>query len=280
MTHYEKEHEEKKPEHHAHKEHTAHKEAHVENKQEHKKVKDSCCGTKLNSFQKFLAVAVVIQVLLLLFVAVKISALSGVAVENNEVVDVPSQAAVPSNNNAPAVDMATYIDDDSIKGDKDAPVTIVEFSDYECPFCTKFYDQSLQQIEKNYIDTGKVKFIYRDFPLSFHQNAQKAAEAAEVAGELGGDEKYFEMHDLLFEKGVAGGVASFKQYAREIGLDGGKFDKMLDSGEMAKEVQDDFIAGQQLGVSGTPAFFINGNLVSGAQPFSVFEQVIEAELSK
>ena len=276
MTHYEKEeheqHQHKKHEHHVRKEHQ-----HTEKKHEHKKVKDNCCGTKLNSFQKFLAVAVIIQVLLLVFIAVKISALSGVAVEGNNVVaEAPTPSAKPSNNGAAAVDMATYIDDDSVKGDKDAPVTIVEFSDYECPFCTKFYEQSLQLIEKNYIDTGKVKFIYRDFPLSFHQNAQKAAEAAECAGE---QDKYFEMHDLLFEKGVSGGVNAFKQYAKDIGLHTKKFDQCLDSGAMAQEVKDDFAAGQQLGVSGTPAFFINGKLVSGAQPYSVFEQIIEQELS-
>ncbi|MBT6774007.1 DsbA family protein [Candidatus Woesearchaeota archaeon] len=276
MTHYEKEeheqHQHKKHEHHVRKEHQ-----HTEKKHEHKKVKDNCCGTKLNSFQKFLAVAVIIQVLLLVFIAVKISALSGVAVEGNNVVaEAPTPSAKPSNNGAAAVDMATYIDDDSVKGDKDAPVTIVEFSDYECPFCTKFYEQSLQLIEKNYIDTGKVKFIYRDFPLSFHQNAQKAAEAAECAGE---QDKYFEMHDLLFEKGVSGGVNAFKQYAKDIGLNTKKFDQCLDSGAMAQEVKDDFAAGQQLGVSGTPAFFINGKLVSGAQPYSVFEQIIEQELS-
>jgi protein-disulfide isomerase len=271
MTHYEKE----EHEHHKHNEHKEHHR--TEKKDEHQKRKDNCCGTKLNSFQKFLAIAVIIQVLLLVFIAVKISALSGVAVEENNVVaEAPTPSAKPSNNNAAAVDMATYIDDDSVKGDKDAPVTIVEFSDYECPFCTKFYEQSLQLIEKNYIDTGKVKFIYRDFPLSFHQNAQKAAEAAECAGE---QDKYFEMHDLLFEKGVSGGVSAFKQYAKEIGLDTSDFDSCLDSGEMAQEVKDDFTAGQQLGVSGTPAFFINGKLVSGAQPYSVFEQVIEAELS-
>ena len=276
MTHYEKEeheqHQHKKHEHHVRKEHQ-----HTEKKHEHKKVKDNCCGTKLNSFQKFLAVAVIIQVLLLVFIAVKISALSGVAVEGNNVVaEAPTPSAKPSNNGAAAVDMATYIDDDSVKGGKDAPVTIVEFSDYECPFCTKFYEQSLQLIEKNYIDTGKVKFIYRDFPLSFHQNAQKAAEAAECAGE---QDKYFEMHDLLFEKGVSGGVNAFKQYAKDIGLNTKKFDQCLDSGAMAQEVKDDFAAGQQLGVSGTPAFFINGKLVSGAQPYSVFEQIIEQELS-
>lgn len=91
---------------------------------------------------------------------------------------------------------------DYVKGDSNAPVTIIEYSDFECPFCARFYTDSFGQIEKNYIDTGKVKFVYRHFPLSFHPNAQKAAEAVECAGKVGGAEKFWEMHDLLFEKGV------------------------------------------------------------------------------
>src|SRR3989338_6612792 len=90
-------------------------------------------------------------------------------------------------------------DDDPVKGSADAKITIVEFSDFQCPFCARFYTETLPMIEKNYIDTGKVKLVYRDFPLSFHQNAQKAAEAAECAGE---QVKYYEMHNMLFEKGV------------------------------------------------------------------------------
>ena len=92
--------------------------------------------------------------------------------------------------------------DSYFKGDADAPITIVEFSDYECPFCVRFAEQTLPSIESEYIDTGKVKFHYRDFPLGFHQNAQKAAEAARCAGELGGSEAYFEMHDKIFAEGV------------------------------------------------------------------------------
>jgi protein-disulfide isomerase len=179
----------------------------------------------------------------------------------------------PSENNG--VNMEQLIDDDSIKGDPNAPVTIVEFSDYECPFCERFYSGAYQQIKTEYIDTGKVKFVYRDFPLSFHQNAGKAAEAAECAGEQG---MYFEMHDKLFEDGVSGGVSDFKNYAGEIGLNQGDFDTCLDSGSMAKEVQNDFLAGQKAGVKGTPAFFINGEMVSGAQPFSVFKEKIDAFL--
>lgn len=188
----------------------------------------------------------------------------------------PRQAA-PAPSPSPSVDMSDLIDDDTIKGDENAPVTIVEWSDFECPFCTRFYQQTLSQIEENYIRTGKVKFVYRDFPLSFHANAQKAAEAAECAGEQG---KFWEMHDKLFEEGVSNGVSSFKQFAGDIGLDTSKFNDCLDSGKMADEVQKDMADGAAVGIRGTPGFIINGQLVSGAQPFSVFQQLIEAELAK
>jgi protein-disulfide isomerase len=169
------------------------------------------------------------------------------------------------------------VDDDAVKGDSDAPVTIIEFSDFECPFCTRFYQNTLSQIDEKYIKTGKVKFVYRDFPLNIHANAQKAGEAAECAGEQG---KFWEMHDKLFDDGVSGGVDSFKQYASDLGLDTTKFNECLDSDKMASEVQKDFSDGSAAGVSGTPAFFINGIFISGAQPFEAFEQVIEAELAK
>lgn len=182
----------------------------------------------------------------------------------------------PTKEDLPGINMAQLIDDDSIKGDKNAPVTIVEFSDYECPFCEKFYTQTYGQIKEKYIDTGKVNLVYRDFPLNFHKNAQKAAEAAECAGEQG---KYYEMHDALFENGVTGGVDSYKEYAVDIGLDTNAFNTCLDTGQMANEVKKDMSDGQKAGVRGTPAFFIDGKLVSGAQPFSVFEQKIEAALN-
>jgi len=119
--------------------------------------------------------------------------------------------------------------------------------------------------------------IYRDFPLGFHKQAQNAAEAAECAGEQG---KYYEMHDLLFEKGVSSGVSSFKQYASDIGLDTTEFNDCLDSGKMASETVKDMLDGSAADISGTPGFIINGQLVSGAQPFSAFKQIIDAELSK
>ncbi len=183
----------------------------------------------------------------------------------------------PSQPSAPSVDMKALIDDDTVKGDPNAPITIVEWSDFECPFCTRFYQNTLGQIQREYIDTGKVKFVYRDFPLNFHKNAQKSAEAAECADEQG---KFWEMHDILFEKGVSGGVDSFKQFATDIGLDTSKFNDCLDSGKMADEVLQDMQDGQAAGIRGTPGFVINGKGVSGAQPFENFKQIIEAELAK
>ncbi|HLC89152.1 MAG TPA: thioredoxin domain-containing protein, partial [Candidatus Nanoarchaeia archaeon] len=187
-----------------------------------KKEEKSLAHGKLNNFQKFLAVAVIIQIALLLFIAVKLPSGNGVTDElNGADGNAPAKAApaAPAEPSAVASN-AELADDDAVKGKEDAPVTIVEFSDYECPFCARFYTDTFGQLKAKYIDTGKVKFVYRDFPLSFHQNAQKAAEAAECAGE---QNKYYEMHNKLFEGGVQGGTAAFKGYAQEIGLDTSKF---------------------------------------------------------
>ena len=172
--------------------------------------------------------------------------------------------------------MEVSIDDDAIKGDINAPVTIVEFSDFECPFCGKYSDESYSLIVENYVNTGKVKYVFRDFPLSFHPNAQKAAEAAECAGEQG---RFWDMHDYLFENQDYLAVENLKGYAKDLDLDTEEFNDCLDSGRMAEEVENDLLEGQSYGVSGTPGFFINGKLISGAQPYSVFEQEIEAALA-
>jgi len=162
-------------------------------------------------------------------------------------------------------------------GNANASVTIVEFSDFECPYCGNFFTETLPLITKNYIDTGKVQLFFRDFPLSFHADAEKAAEAAECAGE---QNKFWQMHDKLFENQNALGVDNLKQYAKDIGLDSAQFNSCLDSGKTAPEVQKDLADGQSYGVSGTPTFFINGVEVVGAQPYSAFEQVINQALSQ
>lgn len=177
-------------------------------------------------------------------------------------------------------------DDDPFLGSPDAPVVVVEFSDFQCPFCRKLFREVLPQIEEKYIQTGKVRFVYRDFPLtSIHEMAQKYAESAQCANEQG---KFWQMHDKIFtEQEKHGGgtvfdytVTDLKSWAREVGLNGIQFDQCLDSGKYSAEVEKDFADGQAAGVQGTPATFINGRLVAGAVPFAQFETVIEEELKK
>ncbi|BDG04073.1 thioredoxin domain-containing protein [Anaeromyxobacter oryzae] len=158
------------------------------------------------------------------------------------------------------------------KGAADAPVTIVEFSDYQCPYCVRA-EPTVKEVVAAY--PGKIRLVYRDYPLPGHSLAPKAAEAAHCAGDQG---KYWEMHDRLFAAQGKLDVADLKGYAKDVGLDPAKFDKCLDSGEKASEVAFHKKAGEEAGVNGTPAFFINGRLISGAQPAEAFKQVIDSEL--
>lgn len=185
-----------------------------------------------------------------------------------------------ANNVAPSEKVSVSADDDAFLGNENAPVTIIEFSDYQCPFCERFYSNTLPSLKKEYIDTGKVKLVYRDFPLSFHENAQKAAEAAETARELGGDDAYWKMHDKIFENQGALSREDLIAYAKQISLDDKKFTGLLDSSKYRNEVQKDFADGQSAGVQGTPTFFVNGRILVGAQPFEAFKQIIEEELAK
>lgn len=164
----------------------------------------------------------------------------------------------------------------NVKGNPDAAVTIVEYSDFECPFCARFYREAYKDIIKEYVEPGLVKIEFRQFPLrQIHGNAQKAAEASLCASE---QDRFWGMHDMLFEKGVAGGVATYKKYASELGLDTDMFNECLDSGSMADEVERQLQQGVISGVRGTPGFEIEGELVSGAQPFAAFKSVIDAML--
>lgn len=161
------------------------------------------------------------------------------------------------------------------KGPANAPVTIVEFSDFECPFCVKA-EPTVKALLAKYPD--KIKLVYRDFPLPMHPHAPKAAEAAHCAEDQG---KYWEMHEKLFANNEKLGVADMKATAREIaGLDAAKFDRCLDSGEKAPVVEKNRKAGEDAGVSGTPAFFINGRPLSGAQPLEAFTAIVDQELKK
>jgi protein-disulfide isomerase len=157
-------------------------------------------------------------------------------------------------------------------GDK-APVTIVEFSDYECPFC-KRAEPTVQQVLKTYGD--KVRFVYRHYPLEFHAKARPAAEAAACAAAQG---KFWEYHDKVFASDDLG-EAKLKAIAGEIGLDQAKFDACLAKGERKGEIDQDMADASAVGVTGTPAFFINGRMISGAQPFEKFKEIIDEELAR
>lgn len=188
----------------------------------------------------------------------------------------------PPSGNAIAGDtevVTVNVGDSPVLGSASAPVTIVEFSDYECPFCARHFSQTYPQLLKDYIESGKVKLVFKDFPLSFHENAAKAAEAARCVREQLGDEGYYAMHDKLFSNSESLSIENEKKWAREIGADGAQFDACLDSGKYYDEVQADQNYGISLGVQGTPAFFVNGKRITGAQPYSVFKQAIDAELA-
>lgn len=168
-------------------------------------------------------------------------------------------------------------DDDPSLGDPNAPVVVVEFSDFECPFCGRFFRDTLPAIKEQYVKTGKVRFVYRDFPIaSIHKDAEKAAEAGECADEQG---KFWEYHDKIFQGQSELGIASFKRWAADLGLDTGKFNQCLDSGKYASEVAADLQAGQTAGVSGTPTFYINGRQIVGALPFDQFKTAIDTALA-
>lgn len=173
----------------------------------------------------------------------------------------------------PIVDVSAA--DAPTKGPANAPITIVEFSDFQCSYCKRVVDV-LDQVLGHYPD--KVKLAFRDFPIAnIHPQAEKAAEAAHCAGEQG---KFWEFHDLLFEKQDAIPTSNFAEHAKTLGLDVSTFQTCLDGHKYQEKVESNYAAGVKAGVSGTPAFFINGRLLSGAQPLEAFKAVIDEELER
>ncbi len=170
-------------------------------------------------------------------------------------------------------------------GRQDAPVTMVEFSDFQCPFCKRHVSTVFPIIKKEYIDTGKLKYVFRDFPIaSLHPQAKKAHEAAHCARE---QNQYWEMHHILFENPKDFSVPSLKRYAQEIGLEGETFDDCLQSNTYAREIENEIAEGTKAGLRGTPSFVIGpsasgekitGTIVRGAQPLARFKQEIESAL--
>jgi protein-disulfide isomerase len=160
------------------------------------------------------------------------------------------------------------------KGPANAPVTLIEFSDFQCPYCARV-TSTLAKLEENY--AGKIRIVFRDLPLlNLHKNAGVAAEAAQCANEQG---KFWEMHDRLFANQQKLTAPELKEHAVALGLDATTFNQCLDSGKYTAEWRKDADEAGKLGLSGTPAFFVNGRLISGAQPYEAFAQVIDEELA-
>ncbi len=195
-------------------------------------------------------------------------------------VPTPTQVA-PSPTPEPTANLKGLEEGGHVKGSDSAPVTIVEFSDLECPFCGRWYSDSYKQLKSEYIDTGKVRLVYKHFPLSFHPQAKPAALAVECAAE---QNKFWELHDKIFENQTQLSDASLKQWAKDLGMNETQFNSCLDAKKYESKVDQEFSQGSAAGVGGTPSFFIGktngaGTLVVGAQPYSVFKQAIEAALT-
>ncbi len=160
------------------------------------------------------------------------------------------------------------------RGPAKAPVTIVEYADYQCPYCAMLVS-TFKQIEEKY--SGRVRVVFRDYPLPYHAQAPKAAEAAHCAGEQG---EFWKMHDSLYLNQKSLGVADLKRLSGELGLDAEKFGECVDSGRHADTWRKSAKEGEAMGVKYTPTVFVNGRMVSGAQPFEVFDEIVVDELQR
>lgn len=162
-------------------------------------------------------------------------------------------------------------DTDPSLGNPSAPITVVAFEDFECPFCQRFTQQTEPQLIQNEIKSGRARLVWKDFPLSIHAHTEKAHEAARCAWE---QNKFWEYHDLLFKNQRELGVDNLKQYAKELNLNQQKFESCLDSGKYAALIQEKVNEGINAGVNGTPSFFVNGAILVGAQPYQAFTAAI------
>jgi protein-disulfide isomerase len=196
------------------------------------------------------------------------------------------KAVAPAQPEQPS-EVRVSIENAPMKGDPKAPVTIVEFSDYQCPFCRRFHQQTLPQIEEEYINKGKVRYVFRDYPLDFHKLAVPAAHAANCAGEQG---KYWEFNDFLFENPDKLDTANTLSFAKGVeGLDYEQFEKCVNEKKFEAKINKDLEDGRKYGVKGTPSFFVGktedgnelvGFYIRGSMPFQVFKAQIDKLLEE
>jgi protein-disulfide isomerase len=217
--------------------------------------------------------------------------LGGILVGNMGETTVQNNAAMPGQIPTapiPSARITVFAGDSPVLGSLSAPITMIEFSDFQCPFCGQYFTQTMPDIEKSYIDSGKVKLVFKNMPLeNLHPNAKAAALAAECANEQG---KFWDYHNKLFANqnnwanlGSMNATNAFKQYASQIGLDTNDFNSCVDSGKYIDKVNKDSQDGESYGATGTPTFFIGNEQkgytkLVGAQPYAVFQQVLDSEL--
>ena len=191
----------------------------------------------------------------------------------------------PPSTDPPVAGAMVSVDGHPTKGDPKAKVTVVEFSDYQCPFSGRYARETLPQVIKQYVDTGKVRYVYRDYPLPFHAQAGKAAEAARCAGDQG---KYWELHDKIFAN--QSNLTDFSGIAYDIGLDAKKLQACVASDKYTAAVQTDAADGRNVGINGTPGFLIGytdpkepkikvEKFISGAESLPTFQKVIDSLLA-
>lgn len=181
------------------------------------------------------------------------------------------------------------LDDDPVKGNPDAPITLVEFADFQCPFCARFYEQTLPAIEENFVNTGKVKIVFRDFPIpNIHPNALSAHIASECANVQG---KFWQYHDILFSRQQewnklenSQAIEKFSAYAQELNLDP-SFNSCMQSQQPLAEISHDMEDARKYGSTGTPSFFVGNDelgfvKIEGAKPYEVFSNLINSQLAQ
>jgi len=199
-----------------------------------------------------------------------------------------AQVQNKQNQAAPSPTVKVSADGNPFEGDANAKVEVIEFSDYECPFCRKYWTETYPQLKADYIDTNKIKYVFRDFPLGFHSSAIPAATAANCVREQLGNSGYFKFHDIAFGEQNKQGQNTVQFTNTDIlswvklvgGIDMAKYNICIVDPKIKAEIDADLAAGQAAGVSGTPSFFINGKMLVGAQPYSVLKAEIDAALAK
>jgi protein-disulfide isomerase len=234
----------------------------------------------LDKQRPWVIATIAVGALLLVSLLVNAILLTVLMLDGSTATPTPTQTLPPQQ--APQQQVEVGLGESPRQGSLDAPVVLIEFSDYTCPFCQRFHEQTLPVLKERYIDTGRLLHVYRDWPRDSLQGlATQTHLAGRCVQELAGDAAYFEWKSLAFPNQPNYNNQNFRTWATQVGVNGQEFDNCVadPQGVMLAKVREDLEAGRAAGVGGTPTFFLNGQRIVGAQPTEVFVQAIEAALS-